>query len=176
MGLLNAPLEDLVFEFLRADVVVANYNKGFFDTLTAYSFEKTHLKMDEHFRPYVHVTGVLDGFAKNRPSLAMGAAMLSDPAKRIESFDDSDALLSFCDTVLFFSGLFPEAFKKRTVPINYYNQLAKKGFQKLHLRATRDSYFRQMGDYFDRYVGALSFMKNKLLADSFEHKEDELIN
>jgi len=169
MDLFGEPLEDLVFSTL-SNKVVEKYDKKFFDVLTAYSFEKSNLKINEHFFPWMHVSSVLDSFARHPRTVDL---VLLDDA--VSNYDDSEALLGFCDAVLFFSGLLPEAFGKRIVSVGYYQKLARQGFRTLHMRTTRDSYFNMMSNYFDRYSGALSFMRKNLLPESFLREEELLI-
>ena len=171
MDLFNAPLEELVSEML-SDKIIEAYDQRYFKVLTAYSFEKTNLKVHQHYLPVAHISGVLDGFARNDSSFDQGFLYFNDPTARLESAADNEALLSFCDTVLFFSGLMPEAFTKKMASKGYYEQLAVKGFYALHKRSIGDSYFSMMAHYFPRYRNALGFMRQNLLADNFSGEEE----
>ena len=175
MDLLNTPLEDLVFNILRSDAPVEKYSRKFFDVITAYSFEKTNLQLEEHFFPRVHVSNILDSFARNDPSVTQGISLFQDPEKRILAADDPEQLLSFCDTVVFFSGFLPEIFNRKIVSREYYEQLARSGFESLHKKTIGNSYLRQMSANLGRYIGALSFMRNNLLRDSFQKDEKAYI-
>jgi hypothetical protein len=170
---LGAPLDDLVSEILDSKVV--DYNKNFFNILTAYSFEKSNLKVEQHFMPFLHISSVLDGFARNSSSFNQGFLYFDNPLERLNNSNDSEALLDFCDTVLFFSGFMPEVFSKKTVSRKYYEELAMKGFYSLHKRAVGESYFSMLAHFFKNYSGALFFMRKSLLDNSFV-KEDGVVN
>lgn len=172
MDILNIPLEELVSEML-SDKLAESYDKRFFSVLTAYSFEKTNLRVHQHYLPALHISGVLDGFARNDSSFDQGFLYFNDPVARLENAADNEALLSFCDTVLFFSGLMPEAFTKKMASKDYYEKLAIKGFYALHKRSVGgDSYFSMMAHYFPRYRDALGFMRHNLLSDNFSGEEE----
>jgi len=161
---LGAPLDDLVSEILDSRDV--NLNKNFFNILTAYSFEKSNLRVDQHFMPFLHISTLLNGFATDSSSFNQGFLYFDNPLERLNA-TESEALLNFCDTVLFFSGFMPEVFDKKTVSKKYYEQLAMQGFYSLHKRAVGDSYFSMLAHYFKNYSGALFFMRKNLLDDSF---------
>jgi hypothetical protein len=171
---LGAPLDDLVSGIL--DNKSVDYNKSFFSILTAYSFEKSNLRVEKHFLPFLHISGVLDGFARDSSSFNQGFLYFDNPLERLNSANDSEAILGFCDTVLFFSGFMPEVFNKKIVSKKYYEQLAMQGFYSLHKRSVGDSYFSLMAHFFRNYSGALSFMRKNLLDSSFVKDEGSVIN
>ena len=174
LDILGAPLDELVSEIL--DNRSVDYNKNFFSILTAYSFEKSNLKVEKHFMPFLHVSTILDGFARNSYSFNQGFLYFDNPLERLNNSNDSEALLDFCDTVLFFSGFMPEIFNKKTVSKSYYEQLAMQGFYSLHKRSNPDSHFSMMANYFRNYSGALSFMRRNLLDSSFGKDKDDIVN
>src|SRR4030042_1425730 len=174
---LNAPLEDLVFSILNHKSGMINkYSKNFFEILTAYAFEKTHLSVKQHFLPRMHVSNILDCFARNDESIKRGMFYLENASDRFESFNEPENILSFCDTVIFFSGFLPEYFSKKPVSIEYYQQLAKQGFYTLHNQCIRKTYLGIMGVNFHRYVRALSFLRSEILSASFSPEEKYLIH
>ena len=162
--MIDSSLETAVSELLSGEAgVIDSYDKDFFSILVSYSFIKNNLDIKEHFFPSLHISDVLDNFARNNYVFDLNLS------SRINlGLADYSELSGFCDSILFFSGFLPEFFNNRINSRDYYLSLAKKGFYDLHLSNLNNSYFFPLSENIEKYSSALFFMRNNFFADSFE--------
>ena len=164
--MIDSSLELKVDQLLSGEVgVISSYDKDFFSTLVKFSFIRNNIPLEKHFLSSLHISDLLDSFARKQVS-DLDFDVSSSISLGLSC--DYEEISSYCDNILFFAGIMPELFNNKVNSPAYYLSLAKKGFYALHLSDLENPYFLDLSKNIHRYVSALSFMRNNFFADSFE--------